>query len=74
MLSQAILSDANSFFSVESSVRFLAFYILSHGIFLMHHSEFMHRHASTIYTHILTLEQTGHVVNSSWFSYKQKSH
>ena len=37
-------------YSVVSLVRFSAFYILSHCIFLLHHSRFMARHAQALHS------------------------
>ena len=50
MLSQIIVSVASGIFSVLSLVRFLAFYILSHCIFLLHHSRFMARRAHALHS------------------------
>ena len=50
MSSQIIVSVASGIFSVVSLVRFLAFYILSHCIFLLHHSRFMARYAQALHS------------------------
>ena len=52
MLNQIIVSDASGIFSVASLVRFLAFYIMSHCIFLLHHSRFMAQHAQALQSNV----------------------
>ena len=43
-------------------------------IFLLHHSWFTARHAQALLSNNSTSEQRAHVVYSSWFAYRQKSH
>ena len=50
MSSQKIVSVGSGIFSVVSLVRFLAFYILSHCIYLLHHSRFMVWHAQALHS------------------------